>query len=266
MTMTSRPSTSARRARSAAHARSKAILGRYLATGLGATGLGTMECEAGVVNIDVTSLGLTTGANAGVSSGGNVLVNNFLGLTGRQFNVSNYLVIPPEPYSYSYSKVYRGIRSSNGVRFATYSFFGFAKPQPFLAGDAVGPAATFASNGSESAFLFVEGAGFVSPDFSLTPAKYMGFRVAANGTGPGFNDATQFHYGYFQVTWTAALNEFRILSGAYESTVNTPITTVPEPTSAALIGVGALALGAGAIRRSRKARRAAAQETPVEAA
>lgn len=93
----SRRSTSARRARSAPRARSKTALGRYLAAGLGATGLATVECEAGVVNIAVTSLGLTTGANAGVSSGGNVLVNNFLGLTGRQFNVSNYLVIPPPP-------------------------------------------------------------------------------------------------------------------------------------------------------------------------
>lgn len=148
--------------------------------------------------------------------------------------------------------------------FATYSFFGFAKPQPFLAGDAVGPAATFTSNGSESAFLFAEDAGFVSPDFSLTPANYMGFRVAANGTGPGFNDATQFHYGYLQVTWSQNVNEFRILSGAYESTVNTPIA-VPEPTGVALTGIAALALGAGAIRRSRKARRAAAKSTLAEA-
>lgn len=43
-------------------------------------------------------------------------------------------------------------------------------------------------------------------------------------------------------------------------------SAVPEPTAAALFGIGALALGGGAIRRSRKARRAAAGGTPVEAA
>jgi len=52
---------------------------------LGATGLAATECAAGAVNIDVTSLGLTTGANAGVPFGGTTVVNNFLGLTGRQF-------------------------------------------------------------------------------------------------------------------------------------------------------------------------------------
>ena len=123
-----------------------------------------------------------------------------------------------------------------------------------------------ANGAGNSPFYLRDASTHRATNFTLTPANFIGFRVAANGSGPLLNDATQFHYGYFQVTWTAALNEFRILSGAYESTVNTPITTVPEPTSAALIGVGALALGAGAIRRSRKARRAAAEETPVEAA
>ena len=59
-------------------------------------------------------------------------------------------------------------------------------------------------------------------------------------------------YGYFEVTWNETSSEFEILSGAYESTPNTPIA-VPEPSAIALTGIGALALGAGAIRRSRKA-------------
>ena len=82
--------------------------------------------------------------------------------------------------------------------------------------------------------------------------------MAANGTGPTFNDATQFHYGYFRVTWDKQSDVFQVLSGAYESTVNAPITVVPEPGGVALAGIGALALGAGAIRRSRKARKAVA--------
>jgi hypothetical protein len=64
------------------------------------------------------------------------------------------------------------------------------------------------------------------------------------------------------VTWDNTLNQFQILSGAYETTPNTSILAgavpVPEPSAVALAGIGALALGAGAIRRSRKARKAAA--------
>jgi hypothetical protein len=260
MTMTSCPSTSARKAGSAAHARSKATLGRYLATGLGATGLASVDCEAAVVNIDVTSLGLTTGANAGVPSGGNTVVNNFLGLTGRQFDVCNALSVSGGYYP----NVYRGFRPGAGTRFATG--YTSTSPTKFLDGSSVGSSATFLANGAgNSPFYLRDASTYRANNFTLTPANFIGFRVAANGTGPLFNDATQFHYGYFKVTWDRQSDEFRVLSGAYESTVNAPIT-VPEPTAAALSGIGALALGAGAIRRSRKARRAAAEETPVEAA
>ena len=122
-----------------------------------------------------------------------------------------------------------------------------------------------ANGAGNSPFYLRDASTYRATNFALTPAKFIGFRVAANGSGPLLNDATRFHYGYFRVTWDRQSDEFRIHSGAYDSTVNMPIA-VPEPTSAALIGVGALALGAGAIRRSRKARRAAAEETPVEAA
>ena len=76
----------------------------------------------------------------------------------------------------------------------------------------------------------------------------MGFRTAQN------------NYGWLEVTWAAASDQFQILSGAYESTANTPIPigAVPEPTTIALTGVAALALGAGAIRRARKSRRESA--------
>jgi hypothetical protein len=75
---------------------------------------------------------------------------------------------------------------------------------------------------------------------------------------------TNFYYGYLETTWNSTTNQFQILSGAYENTPNTAIT-VPEPSAIALTGIGALALGAGAIRRSRKARKAAAEGTLAEA-
>jgi len=90
--------------------------------------------------------------------------------------------------------------------------------------------------------------------------SYLGFRARTSNLS---NDWT---YGYFQVTWNSTSQNFQIFSGAYESTVNTPITVpVPEPTGVALAGIGALALGAGAIRRSRKARKAAAEAALAEA-
>jgi len=50
-----------------------------------------------------------------------------------------------------------------------------------------------------------------------------------------------------------------------ETLTLTSVSSVPEPSTVALAGIGALALGAGAIRRSRKARKAAAEGTLAEA-
>ena len=97
-----------------------------------------------------------------------------------------------------------------------------------------------------------------APDWG--PGSFIGFRARPTDT------STNWTYGYFEVTWTNATNTFEVLSGAYESTLNTPIAVaVPEPTGLALAGIGALALGAGAIRRSRKARKAAAEGSLAEA-
>jgi hypothetical protein len=70
------------------------------------------------------------------------------------------------------------------------------------------------------------------------------------------------------VTLTVGMqNNVNIPGGtAYNNTLTlTSISAVPEPSTVALTGIGALALGAGAIRRSRKARKAAAEGTLAEA-
>jgi hypothetical protein len=239
-------------------ATSKAALGRYLAAGLGATGLATVESEAAIVNRDITNIGgqNLSGINGGVPANSFKIVSNFLGLTGRDFLVGN---------SYgSYDEFGFIGFSLNGVRFASAGTL--VTPVNFPENSTVGPSATWAPLGGALFATSYTGGGF-APSFPLTPSSHIGFRVAANGTGPTFGDATEFNYGYFRVTWEGtndANAQFQILSGAYESTVNTPIP-VPEPAGVALAGIGALALGAGAIRRSRKARKAAAEGTLAEA-
>jgi hypothetical protein len=67
----------------------------------------------------------------------------------------------------------------------------------------------------------------------------------------------QNNYGWLEVIWNNTSNQFQLVSGAYESTPNTPIVAgVPEPSTIAAAGVAALAMGAGAIRRARRARSA----------
>ena len=85
----------------------------------------------------------------------------------------------------------------------------------------------------------------------------MGFRVAELDTQ---NDPTDnFYYGWLEVTWSAEEEEFFILSGAYNSTLNAPITAgdagisaIPEPSSA-LGTLGVLAAGMMIRRRGKKA-------------
>ena len=96
-----------------------------------------------------------------------------------------------------------------------------------------------------------------APDWGA--GSYLGFRARPTISGTAWN------YGYFEVTWNAASAQFQILSGAYESTVNTPIT-VPEPAGMVLAGIGALALGVGAIRRSRMPRRPRSPATTARTA
>ncbi|MFM7180898.1 MAG: PEP-CTERM sorting domain-containing protein, partial [Verrucomicrobiales bacterium] len=89
--------------------------------------------------------------------------------------------------------------------------------------------------------LFRTSSTVAAPDFG--PGSFMGFKDV-NG-----------RFGYFEVTWTAATNEFRILSGAYESTPGVGIqagAAIPEP-STAVLSLGALAAGVFVRRRKQAA-------------
>jgi hypothetical protein len=258
-----RRSPSARKANPA----SKAALGRYLAAGLGATGLASVDSEAGIVNVDITNIGSTnldiSGPNAGIPLGSSPSsIKNIVNfpVTNGAINVANF----DYPGSYVTLGFYKGSGPAGGpgANYVTQFATGGTAATPFRFTEAgissVGPtlpSGTVWSDNRDSAPFRSQayyGAPLVSaPDWGA--GSYIGFRTRPTGS----QDPQDWTYGYFEVTWTNATNTFEVLSGAYESTLNTPIAVaVPEPTGLALAGIGALALGAGAIRRSRKARKA----------
>jgi hypothetical protein len=91
----------------------------------------------------------------------------------------------------------------------------------------------------------------ISPDFGS--GSYMGFRTA------------QGNYGWLEVTWDSASQDFQIFSGAYEDQVGVSIlagdtggpAAVPEPGTWA---AAALLAGGAAFARWRKRRNEAQKE------
>ena len=255
MTSSIREPKTARKAR----VTSKAALGRYLAAGLGATGLATAESEAGIVNLNISALGTPpknmSGVNAGLNPGVSVNIEDTVptsvtgGVTNRIQVANNFTSSADE----------RGLAPFTATEFLTGSVY--TSPTNLADGTLVGPTAPGGSRWSTASLAanawFAYNPDTLSESPNFGPGSYMGFRVQ-HGPSSGYI------YGYFGVTWDNVTNNFQILSGAYESTPNTPIA-VPEPATMALTGIAALALGAGAIRRSRKARKAVAEGTLAEA-
>ncbi len=214
--------------------RSAVRLGGYLATGLGASVLGTATTEAAVVNLNLGPTGFNLqGINAGVTAGTYQLVFNF-------------------PFAGPDMSVYNGYNTTFGFGVGPGGGLGIAasapqRPTNFGPSTTVGNTATFDTSPYTS--VFRRGPS-VSPDFGAN--SYLGFRATSGSNS---------YYGYMEVTWSATADQFELLSAAYESTPNTPIVTpaaVPEPSAIAAAGVAALALGAGAIRKARRCRKAEA--------
>jgi len=222
-------SSSRQRNRAAARAArtSAARLTGYLAAGVGAGIVGTAPAEAGIVQIDIGPSGFNIGGiNAGLSPSTQIVKSDFPLTGGGKLYISN-----------GAGQAW-GLFQGDNLAFAASS--STASPTKFTTGQPIGGSATFTTDLYHTIF---RDTGTASPNFGA--GSYMGFRTAQN------------YYGWLEVTWNNTSNQFQILSGAYENTANTPITAgaVPEPTTIALTGVAALALGGGAIRRVRKARR-----------
>ena len=222
-------------------------LGGYLAVGVGAGVLGTAPADAGIINIDITSTGFDIdGVNAGLSSGSTVTKTNFpftgagslkisaSGDRGLEGIRSGFLGTPPSFAAGSLAATPRRLPLNTTIGASTSGWNNFYAPQLFR-------------------FQYVNeyygiNRFYNSADFGS--GSYLGFRTQ---TG---------NYGWLNVTWASATGEFQIYSGAYESVPGVSIAAgavaVPEPSTIAMLGAGALAMGASAIRRHRTAQRKAA--------
>jgi hypothetical protein len=219
-------------------------LAAYLAAGVGLAGV-TGAAEAAIVNIDLTDTrgdGSTTtddainGPNGGVPQGSYSYFSNWLGAgSGTLLMANGYL-------GYSGLGAYRVLVGA-GLQWALTSL-GYNSPRNFAAGQAIDSSAIFSN--SIPYTHFSNGSNPSSPAFGA--GSYMGFRFGTVGN---------FNYGWLEVTWDGSLN-FQILSGAYETTVNTAIAagqgaaSVPAPSPASLL---ALIVGGAALRRWRAGRR-----------
>ena len=215
--------------------RSATRLPGYLAASIGAGVVGTLQADAAVVTVDVGPSGFNiNGINGGIAYPGFTTVGNFP--TSGAGNL----------------KIYNGYGSWWG--FGGVSGLTMASgttpntPTKLSGGQPIDGSLTFTggdNNFYTSLFRTGGSGGGAAPNFGS--GSYMAFRTAQN------------NYGWLEVIWNNTSNQFQLVSAAYESTPNTPIVAgVPEPTAIAASGVAALAMGAGAIRRARRSRKAEA--------
>ena len=215
---------------------------------LGAGILGTQSAEAGIVTIDLTNVGGQnfTGQNAGLTVGnGKSTIISFGGR--RKLYFGCYLNSPM-------TSLTGPSLSSNFSNFTDYGGFAnggsYCTPVIYADGAAVGgPASNFYFAYNAVAFNFPNQSA-IAPNFD----GYLGFLSSGDGGNPGV-------YGWIKATWDGT--NFQFYSAAYESTPGVAIragdtgasAAVPEPTTMAVFGLGALVLGAGKVRKQRAARR-----------
>jgi hypothetical protein len=198
-------------------------LGTYLTITVGAgTFAGT--ADAAIVNLDIGPSGLDIGGvNGGVVDGGAKTINPFPG--GGKLDLYH-------------EQKYKGFDGDDGLVFAING--NFASPRNFAANAVIGDSVPlWSGNGVYSVFNSVDDE---SPDFGAN--SFMGFRTP-NG-----------NYGWLEVTWDSATDEFEILSGAYENVPSVAIlagamAAVPEPAS--VLGTIGLLAGGAFVRRRKVA-------------
>lgn len=216
-------------------ARSKnAARRRAAAVSVGAGILGTLSAEAGIVIIDISPSGFNfDGVNAGLTLGPT-------SFTSR----ANFPTSGSGGLFFENSVPGRGVRGTGGLSFAS-DLPVYPTPHNFPGGAEIG--SSFVSSGgvwSGASFrTFFRYSNNNTPNFGSD--NYLGFQTI-NG-----------NYGWLKSTWDGT--NFQFTSAAYESTPGVAIAAgavvVPEPSTTALLGLGALALGAGAVRKQRAARR-----------
>lgn len=219
-------------------------LGSYLAVGVGAGVLGTSPADAGIINIDITSTGFNIdGVNAGLSSGSTVTKTNF------PFTGAGSLKV--------FASDNRGLQGlvvgGGSLSFAAQP--NAAMPWNFPLNTTIG---ALTSGWGQAAITQLFRYHYVNEYYGVD--KFYNSVDFGSGSYMGFKTRTG-NYGWLNVTWARATGEFQIYSGAYESVPGVSIAAgavaVPEPSTIAMLGAGALAMGASAIRRHRTAQRKA---------
>ena len=227
-------------------------LAAYLAAGVGLAGIAS-TADAAIVNINITDTrgdGNTTtdddisGVNGGLNAGTTRNILNWLGpsVTTSSFRLLNQAFIGSD---YFYHGISNGTGGTTIVEFALQQNSS-ASPRNFAAGATVDSTGLWSAARRSSVFVYYYNSfGPVSPNF--TAGSYMGFRFGSGGNH---------NYGWLEVTWDGSTENWQILSGAYESTVNTaiviPSANVPAPSPASLL---ALIVGGAALRQWRRGRR-----------
>jgi hypothetical protein len=222
--------------------RSASRLSVYLIAAIGTALVGTPQSDAAIVMIDFSDSRYFSGnlgaVNVGVSSGS---ANSSLfpyfeggtgplfgGISGGSLNVFN-------------DTSALGMYGTFGLSFASSLLF--ATPTKFTVGQAINSSSIFSRSNAPTYYSAFKKDSSVSPDFGS--GSYMGFEAFGR-------------YGWMEVTWTSATNQFRILSAAYESVGNmaiaagdTGIAAVPEPGQVAS-SLLVLALGAAGVAIQRR--------------
>lgn len=199
------------------------------------------EAMAAIVSIDLTNAGSPgqniLGINSGLASGTKALLIDFV--PGGEFEIFNNY-----PSSTLTLMGFDVDGFAVGVSFQMAAGFTTASPQNFAANTAIGLASATSWTGSGSRLYFSNGTS-ISPDFGAN--SFMGFRFGSSTAG--------WNYGYLEVLWdstgtadwnTTGAAAFKLVSAAYESDLNTAITTpeaVPVPGMAGVLACGALGLG-----------------------
>jgi hypothetical protein len=206
--------------------------------------------RAAIIGLDLGATGFDIqGAGGNAPEGGTISVDEFPFTASGSLFISNGDTQTIGADSWTYT----GLEGIFGLAFAIG--FSEATPVNFSAGQEIGTASNFSEGNGYSLFLYsFNGETTTSPDFGA--GSYLGFRATP--------DDTDYFYGWLEVEWSGGSDEFSIISGAYESVANVPISAgatssaVPEPSQirATLLLLGLL-WGVVMFRRYRRKRRGA---------
>jgi hypothetical protein len=204
-------------------------LAAYLATGIGAGLVAIPQSDAAIITIDLSdpSYSGLGSVNGGVpyGQGRGMAFPGTVAEYGGGLNVYNMSTT-------------LGLSGFFGLGFA--AGVSEATPTKFTIGQAINSSSSFVSNYNS---VFLNGAN-ESSDFGS--GSYMGFKTM-NG-----------RYGWIEVTWTSAVNQFQIFSAAYEDVIGLGISAgdvgsaaVPEPGQVAS-SLLLLALGSAGVAIQRR--------------